>query len=355
MLRVDALQDHIPNVVYALQKNWTVESTSEEGAAVRKLIKTLVELAISKGDVVLPRAGIPPYSKPEYHRNASQLLVLCLSTDNAELSSLLLNRVRCPPESSKEHILKVVLPFMLLLCEELTARGINISSDPYGSFCRDVLVDFSDRIIGPRPASNAPLPRDELKVLSCGCAICEDMINHLLEPGMTITIRRHLKEREHLQRQLGGQLGIQCQPIKNRSPHGLEITKPPSLTATGLWDERRMIAKKAFDAIQAVEARQEILGDQYNRILALLFPETLSATTPATTATALPAHTTPFSTQPQYISQLPHTHAVPLPSIIPSPSKRALPVEAYSDLGPSKRSKTEDEAVIDLSTPSPEK
>ncbi|KZS90669.1 hypothetical protein SISNIDRAFT_488241 [Sistotremastrum niveocremeum HHB9708] len=343
-----------------LKQKWPYNAATEEGVAVQKLIQNLVIAALSRAKVLYEEyeSSSYPYSRPDYLQRPKELLLLCLDTNNAALVSRLLTRLKTPKKDDKQHLTQVALPFIIVLRAELVARGIRMSSDPYGGFCHDVIVTFVDKVLGPQPPANAPTPHDLVAHIGCqpACTLCNDMISRLTGSQSTIEIRRPEKDRKHIERQAAAsRIGFRFDTIRNRSPYGLQITKPASLTAFGTWNERRMLVHAVIAAIRDHMELQGVLRDDYARIMALLG---LATVPPIPGAIPAPVQAGSLGQPTQ-----PHAQTNTADASGPGNSSGSAPTRKKNKRPPStpeagaaprKRSKKNSTAVIDLCSSSPD-
>ncbi|KZT35184.1 hypothetical protein SISSUDRAFT_197163 [Sistotremastrum suecicum HHB10207 ss-3] len=249
----------------AFSESWVPEDATETNVALGKLIRTLVMREVTSAHLHYDESQTlrqPPYIL----QRAKDILILCSETLQLKPAAELLARLKAPKKYVAVHVEEVALPFVRILCHELSAREISISEKPYGSFCRDILTEFLDNVIGPQPAADVPPSPEQISGLGCGCDICDHMISQLCSSSEVITIRRVQKDRTHLENQIRSQYGLTFRTIMGRSPHGLEITKPTSFTAFNLWYERLKVGVKAWQAIRPAEIRQTIFGDDHDWI-----------------------------------------------------------------------------------------
>ncbi|KZT33493.1 hypothetical protein SISSUDRAFT_1010908 [Sistotremastrum suecicum HHB10207 ss-3] len=367
----DINADFPPTMARLLKKEWPYSAATEEGAAVQKLIQNLVIAALSRAKVLFEEYKIPSYlrSHPDFLRGPKDLLLLCLDTNNAALASRLLTRLRAPKKDEKQHFTDVAVPFIRILCTELVSRRIQISSDPYGEFCHDVLVAFVDKVLGPRPPANGPPPRELLAQMGCqgGCKLCNDMIGLLTREGseLTIEIRRPEKDRKHLQRQAAAsRLGFTFDTIRDHSPYGLQITKPASLTALPVWNDRKNLVCSVIKDIHHKEL-QGILRDDYGRIMALLglatVPPIPGANPTAPTEATIPSGQ-PTQQHPQTNTERTQTKTASAPGPVnssgsaPTGKENKRPASTFEILlTPRKRRKTNSATIVqvDPCIPSP--
>ncbi|KZT35176.1 hypothetical protein SISSUDRAFT_1064684 [Sistotremastrum suecicum HHB10207 ss-3] len=256
-------------VAKTLKDTWPVDSTTEHPVLLTTLITKLVTLAISKAEILF-RPSPTNLSHPDYVKTATRLLRLCLKTNNAHLALSLLSRLKSPETHFQTHFLKVAIPFITSLCHELTPRNIPVASEPYSTFCRETLIIFVDKILGHRPVYNALMPRDVFESVDCGCQTCKQMVNQLVLPDTTVTMRRNAYDRKHMEQRIISKLGLVFRTVQGSSPYGLMITKPTWLTAIGIWNERRQIGYNALVAINSTQSLDAILGEDFPKILGIL-------------------------------------------------------------------------------------
>ncbi|KZS90683.1 hypothetical protein SISNIDRAFT_488253 [Sistotremastrum niveocremeum HHB9708] len=260
-----------------LGQHWDMHSDNEEGVAVKTLISKVITSLID-------------YQTLDIQRSKS-LLVLCLETEDIALSERVLTRLKTSANDSHAYYSDVVIPFIAILGHELSTRKIKISSKPYGPWIGEVMLEFADKIMGPLPAASAAIRREELEDLDCGCESCQCMIDGLASDDSVVLLRGTAKERAHLETQINlSRLDLQFDTIKDGKPHTLQIIKPPSLTAGGIWNDRRDRAVESIQAIKPAKIWQQILADDFQRILKFL-GLTLSSPAPRSSRRPIPTNT----------------------------------------------------------------
>ncbi|KZT35177.1 hypothetical protein SISSUDRAFT_1131295 [Sistotremastrum suecicum HHB10207 ss-3] len=348
-------------IAKALKEHWTHSPKTEEGIIVQKLIKTLLGVSILRADIMYDALKLKSlWFIPRWLRTAEDLLELCFSTESPSAVANLLSRLQSPTTDINAHLTYVAVPFIATLVRKLASQDIKIDSAPYPSFCQGVLVAFVDKVLGPRPVAiyKAATLRDELTVIGCGCHVCNDMIVQVAGNLPVVVIKRAEKERKHLEQRIKAQLGLVCRTIKSGSPHGLEITKPPSLVEFGAWSIRRKVATDALDAIGSSEVQQAVLGASYTRIITRLGLPCASSAKAVEPKSVQPKSNPPPPTVPSTAQANSTTIPPTQVSSVPPPpkttastcTKRSMPSSLVSvEVVPRKRSKTASTSTIHIS------
>ncbi|KZT35936.1 hypothetical protein SISSUDRAFT_1121294 [Sistotremastrum suecicum HHB10207 ss-3] len=341
-----------------LTDSWKVDPESEEGVAVKALVTSLVTLSISKANILFQHPNPDPYARfvtvYDNLEEAKKLLLLCFSTESVALIPSILSRTKAPMKDVNGHFLKVTLPFIPVLSKVLAEHNISISAEPYGAFCRKVLVKYVDCFVKPRPSNNLQVLHGNLAVLACSaqCSLCAQLMKSLAAPERIVIIpQRNDKDRKHLEGRIRSRLGLNFRVVREKKPYALEITKPDSLIGIGSWNERRQAALIALTSLGSPQNIQDILRDDCDRIAAILNPQSScgaisTAPTQAITAAVI------TSPAPVVDAPRPASSALVLQPVSQN-VKRTNPADSSADEISRKRSRLVSGATMDLCTPSP--
>lgn len=213
-----------------LTDTWKADPETEEGVAVKALVASLVTISISKANILFQHPNPDPYARfvtvYDPLEEAKKLLLLCFQNETVALIPSILSRIKAPMKDVNGHFLRVTLPFIAVLSKVLAEHNISISAEPYGAFCRKIIVKYVDCFVKPRPSNNLQVLHGSLAVLACStqCPLCAQLMKSLAAPERIVAIpQRNDKDRKHLESRIRSRLGLNFRVIREKKPYALEV------------------------------------------------------------------------------------------------------------------------------------
>jgi hypothetical protein len=310
------------------------EMSASDGEDLRQaVVRDIVTLAVSKSN---------------YSDDTTSLILLCVQTDNPDVSKPILDRIKSNfrlPHPDTQHTQVTKLSAMLIKTK--TAA----SAEPFRSFYQQFMDGYL-KLLGPRPQSPPAIP-----TWSCSFSpYCTSLMTFLKGPGGVLhigdvaAVRNHV-EKNHLQTHNIRRFAT-WETIKGR-PYNLVVMKSAVLTGLLDWQGKLQAGKSLLDGIGGAVVLREVFGDGCDAMIAA-FNGDVSCWLQRLSAPAIQ----PASNSKQ--SSVPWTSMPPLPSgSLGSTSGTGAPSRIHarspdpSDLAPNKKKRKNVIAgpVIDLTTP----
>lgn len=169
-----------------------------------------------------------PLPSPDFSATV-QLLRFCSNfSDRVTLFNRVLQRLLIPPSSIQmtDWITKYLMEFIPTLDAHLVTISQNLTDFPYANFCASIMRAFITMVLKSKPA-DIELP-SLMKNFGCGCVECGNLQRFFTDGNTTISIRKHLTTRTHLERELikVRAFGITWVTIRAGSPHELQVRCP---------------------------------------------------------------------------------------------------------------------------------
>ncbi|KAJ6523305.1 hypothetical protein B0H19DRAFT_1201796 [Mycena capillaripes] len=276
-LTADTLKGHDSATVQALVRTIVKEfprTQMQDNSALQaysEVIIALVRVAIDTFDVSSLRPAAYN-SYPYYHRAQTpsdqmiSLVKFCFELGAQSQCQRLLLRLVPPPSGTTvvQHVSKVLAPFLPVLRQYLVSKRLDFQTEPYKMFAAAVVKSFADKVMSQKPSE--VVPAAQLQKIGCGgCGECQALRAFFLSDQASISFSRVQSVRTHLERQLNGTQtwGVTLATIRAGSPHTLQITKPASMTAIGLWTANSQAGKTLLQALGDAATQTRVLGDAY--------------------------------------------------------------------------------------------
>ncbi|KAF9022471.1 hypothetical protein BDZ89DRAFT_1070638 [Hymenopellis radicata] len=176
------------------------------------------------------------------------------------------------PLAKAEYIKSGLLPLLKALPDLLTTHGTSLTAAPYANFAAQVMKMYIEHVLlGPKPLEVASL--QDLRAVGCGCPIC----NVHLVPFLTADgVKKHYREKQsvrtHLEQRLARTLrwGVTWTTHRVGSPHTLEVEKPQSMVAHGLWVKNQKDGADLLKILGNAEQQRQTLGSDYESVAGAL-------------------------------------------------------------------------------------
>ncbi|KAJ7101404.1 hypothetical protein B0H15DRAFT_927201 [Mycena belliarum] len=260
----------------AVGKEFPLQQLQQDSDALQAfsdVIVTLVRAAIDAFDTATLKKTAPSYSyygarttnSPSDHMLA--LVKFCFELGAKSQCQRLLLRFVPPPAGSNvaRHVSDVLAPFLPMLQKYLVSKRLDFQTDPYKMFAAAVIKAFAEKVMGQKP--HEIVPAAKLQTIGCdGCPECVELKAFFCSDKQTVSFSRVQGIRTHLERQLAvtRSWGVVWETIKVRSPHTLEITKPASMAAIGLWSANSQTGKTLLHVLGDPSTQMRILGADYH-------------------------------------------------------------------------------------------
>ncbi|KAJ6510824.1 hypothetical protein C8R45DRAFT_1068742 [Mycena sanguinolenta] len=242
------------------------------------LIIALVRLAIDTFDtssLSKPAVGYYPY-----HTNPADKMIamikFCFEVGAKNQCQRLLLRFVPPPNGFTvgQHVSKVLAPFMPVLRQYLASKRLDFQTEPYKMFAAAVVKAFAEQVMAQKPTE--AVPAAQRQAVGCqGCTECRELRVFFASDAPTIRFSRVQGIRTHLERELQKtrSWGVKWETIRSGSPHTLLVTKPPSMTAVGLWTANSKAGKALLQNLGDAATQARILGASYPTVSARIHGE----------------------------------------------------------------------------------
>ncbi|KAJ7722655.1 hypothetical protein DFH07DRAFT_971838 [Mycena maculata] len=284
-LTADKLAGHDSPTLQALARSVTREfprQQMQDSTALQAhtdLIATLVRAAIDTFNTSSLRRP-PGHYYSGYNANSSasdqmiSLVKFCFELGAQGHCQHLLLRFVPPPAGSTvpQHISGVLAPFLPVLRQYLAGKHLDFQTEPYKKFAAAVVKSFAEKVMVQKPSEVVPVAR--LQGIGCGaCTECGLLRAFFLGERQTIAFARVQGVRTHLERQLGATRawGVVWSTIRSGSPHTLQVTKPASMTALGLWADNSQKGKVLLNSLGDQATQTRILGADYGWVYARIY------------------------------------------------------------------------------------
>ncbi|KAF7340841.1 hypothetical protein MSAN_02113500 [Mycena sanguinolenta] len=248
--------------------------------AYNDLIIALVRLAIDTFDT----SSLSKPTYPYYNANPADKMIgmikFCFAVGAKNQCQRLLLRFVPPPNGSTvgQHVSKVLAPFMSVLRQYLLSKRLDFQTEPYKMFAAAVVKAFAEQVMVQKPTE--VVPAAQRQAAGCqGCAECRELRAFFVSDAPTIRFSRVQGIRTHLERELQKirYWGVKWETIRSGSPHTLLVTKPPSMTAVGLWTANSKAGKALLQDLGDVATQARILGPAYPTVYARIHGEVAAA------------------------------------------------------------------------------
>ncbi|KAF7333484.1 hypothetical protein MVEN_02364600 [Mycena venus] len=303
-LTADSLKGHDSGTLQALARTIAKEFPRQQmqdiGAqqAYSDLIIAVVRLAIDTFDVSSLVKTAPYQSRPYYSSYGSKspadqmmdMVKFCFEVGAKSQCQRLLLRFIPPPKGSTvtQHISKVLAPFLPVLRQYLASKKLDFQTEPYRVFAAAVVKAYAEKVMEQKPAEIVPVA--SLQRIGCqGCAECRELKAFFLSNKINISFSRVQAIRTHLERQLETtrKWGVIWTTIRSGSPHTLQVTKPASMTALGLWTANSETGKALLQGLGDAATQVRILGLAYPTVYARIWGQN-PPSVPAAGTTLMP-------------------------------------------------------------------
>ncbi|KAJ7187173.1 hypothetical protein C8R46DRAFT_981462 [Mycena filopes] len=292
-LNATTLKGHDSNTVQALVRSIVKEFPQQQqqpadSAPFAAVVVGLVRVAIDTFDTATLKPA--PYS---YYNAASssvpdqmlRMVQFCFDLGaQSQCQRLLLRFLNPPPTSTvAQHVSKVLAPFLPVLRQYLVSKRLDLQTEPYKLFAAAVVKAFATQTMAQKPTE--VIPAAQLQAIGCRtCAECQQLRAFFLSDRSAISFARVQGVRTHLARELSvpavRSLGLVQQTIRSGSPHTLQITKPASMTALGVWTANSQTGKGLLAVLGDATAQMRVLGADYAPVHARIYG-TYAAPAPA--------------------------------------------------------------------------
>lgn len=156
----------------------------------------------------------------------------------------------------------------------------------YSQLCKTVLVRYAADYVGhnPPPAGNPALLPRQISVCHPSCTDCKDLNRFLVDRNVVQeTFRAAQHRRTHMEQMLfrssnaltGPQRMLVLETLRDRSPHGLRVTKVQGeiLKRRDEWNDRCALATRAISCVAGEAVLRNLLGEeQYQWLLQRIRP-----------------------------------------------------------------------------------
>ncbi|KAJ7641770.1 hypothetical protein FB45DRAFT_900979 [Roridomyces roridus] len=266
-LTAATLQGHDTRTLQGLTRCIKNAFSAQGSAAYNRVLATLVCTMIDRVDTAALFKGGYSYATYSYGSPSEQMLSLvkfCFEVGAQNQCQRLLLRFVPPPTgvTVAKHVSDVLAPFLPVLKQYLATQNLDLRTDPYRMFAAAVVKGFAEHVMTAKPTEMVSAA--QLATVGCGmCAECRELRAFFLSARESIAFSRVQAIRTHLERQLGGVArtwGVQLATLRHGSPHTLQITKPPSMTALGQWNANTQTGKSL---LQTLGDPATVLGADY--------------------------------------------------------------------------------------------
>ncbi|KAJ7218972.1 hypothetical protein B0H12DRAFT_326780 [Mycena haematopus] len=308
-MTADALKGHDSSTIQALVRTIARKfprQQLQEGVpqqAYDDLIIALVRVAIDTFDTSsLTKTPLDynyTYTQSIRTNPADQMIAMlkfCFEVGAKNQCQRLLLHFVPPPNgfTVAQHVFKVLAPFMPVLRQYLLSQSLDFETEPYKMFAAAVVKAFAEKVMEQEPTEVVPVA--SLQTVGCQtCKECRELKTFFLSNQVTIKFTRGQSIRTHLERQLGktGAWGVTWETIRHGSPYTLEVTKPPSMTAAGLWTANSEAGKTLLQCLGDAETQARILGAAYPTVYTRIYGQS---------ASPVPAEPLPLTSASQFLN-----------------------------------------------------
>ncbi|KAJ7060447.1 hypothetical protein C8F01DRAFT_194723 [Mycena amicta] len=159
----------------------------------------------------------------------------------------------------EQHVSHILAPFMLVLRTELQTRRRSFEEEPYRQFAVSVVTSYAERVMLQTPV----VPTDLRNVGFRKCEDCKQLRNFFKNPNMTEMYFAETQAlRKHLEAMLGrvGNFEVKIATVWSDGLKTLKITKPDSITSSGLGTANGKRGRELLNALGSRQAQTNILG-----------------------------------------------------------------------------------------------
>ncbi|KAJ6510818.1 hypothetical protein C8R45DRAFT_1088961 [Mycena sanguinolenta] len=204
------------------------------------------------------------------------MLNFCFEVGAENQCKRLLLRFVPPPKGSTvaQHVSKILAPFMSVLRPFILSKGLNFQTEPYRMFAAAVVQAFAEQVMEQTPSE--VVSAASVQTIGCrSCAECPKLRAFFASDARTIRFSRVQGIRTHLERELQNtsSWGVTWETIRSGSPYTLEVAKPPSMTAAGLWTANSQAGIALLQDLGDAETQARILGAAYPTVHARIHGE----------------------------------------------------------------------------------
>jgi hypothetical protein len=115
------------------------------------------------------------------HKKALDLIVLCLRTGHLNLTEQIFARLLDKSLLTANYIQKFLVPFLPEFRKCLQKENIAITSDPFRSIFKLVVLCWSEKVLGQKPGDQAIAQRASLQTLASHCHDCREVFLFLAQ------------------------------------------------------------------------------------------------------------------------------------------------------------------------------
>lgn len=152
------------------------------------------------------------------------------------------------------------------LRELLSSKNIDICSPPFIDLFQILVATYLRDVLGSNPST-----RPNIRKIGCKCTDCKSVDAFLLKPNLTETFRYAQKRRTHVESKLKTIADlVTSELIRDKSPHGLVVTKLPDFMAMLQWEVRVTKAKAFLKSVGEDDMIAKLMGDRYEDVLKAL-------------------------------------------------------------------------------------
>jgi len=188
--------------------------------------------------------------------------------DNMEVCRTLFVDVLKSNGTSTEKFIQIYNPLIPRLRNLLQSKNRDLCSAPFLDLFQILIGTHLRDVLGKK----SQLSNSRLRKIGCGCADCQQLDKFILDPTKpTETFWLAQARRTHLERQIVTARDL-CtyETIRNRSPHGLHVTKLPEVVEASTWVHRQNAAKSFLTSIGTDDVIKRIMGGRYTDVVAAI-------------------------------------------------------------------------------------
>ncbi|GBE89811.1 hypothetical protein SCP_1701360 [Sparassis crispa] len=259
-------------------------------------------------------------------------LECCIAIGVPEASSTILDRLLSPTVLKSNYVTSNLVPLVPALRKLAAKYKTSLSTVPFSSAFRGIMLAYTEKVLGPRPA-DASAKLKELQKWTCNCGECAPVRAFLTsQPEKSQTWQRiGAPRRKHVENFLQRYAwSIATWDTVRTSPQGLTVSKKDVIYEPVRWisDQKKGLTLLK-DISNDMTQLRAILTEDYDKIIDLLKAKSGAATAQSSSSSipkpALPAASLLAQNAQRTLPVMPVTYMAALPPAIPTASQTLVP------------------------------